>query len=109
MNSGLIKNIVVLITASSYEEAEKIASRLVSQKLAACVNIVDNVESLFWWKGKVDRAEEVLLIIKSKQAVFKRIVSEVKKLHRYEVPEIIALPIIVGDEKYMRWLNESVR
>lgn len=104
-----MKNIVVLITAASYEEAEKIASSLVSRKLAACVNIIDDVESFFWWKGKLDRAEEVLLIIKSKQAVFKKIVTQVKKLHSYEVPEIIALPIIVGDEKYMDWLNESVR
>jgi len=104
-----MKNIVVLITAADKKEAKKIAGGLINQRLAACVNIVDKVNSLFWWRGKVDRAEEALLIVKSKRSAFKRIVQAVKRLHSYEVPEIIALPIIEGEKKYLEWLNDSVR
>jgi periplasmic divalent cation tolerance protein len=104
-----MKNIVVLVTAANNKEAEKIAGGLIFHKLAACVNIVPKVDSLFRWQGKVDRAKEVLLVIKTKGTAFGKIVSLVKKLHSYDVPEIIALPIIKGEKKYMEWLNESVR
>jgi periplasmic divalent cation tolerance protein len=104
-----MKNIVIFITAANQKEAKKIAGRLVSEKLAACVNIVPQVNSLFRWQGRVDGAKEVLLIVKSKAAAFRKIAALVKKLHSYEVPEIIAVPIIAGEKKYLEWLNDSVR
>jgi periplasmic divalent cation tolerance protein len=97
--------IVVLITTSSEEEAHKIAESLVKGKKAACVNIVPRVDSLFWWKGKLDSARESLLLVKTKASLFPEIISLVKEIHSYEVPEIIALPIIAGSEDYLKWLD----
>lgn len=101
--------IVVFITAANKKEADKIAKRLVEQKLVACVNIIDKVKSVFWWEKKINGSKEVLLILKSKKARFNKIVRLVKFLHSYEVPEIIALPIIAGEKKYLRWLDDSIR
>jgi len=101
--------IVVLVTSSSRQEAEKIAYGLLEKKLAACVNIIDKISSFFWWDAKIDRAEEVLLIIKSKKTKLNQIIKTVKSLHSYEVPEIIALPLIAGHRPYLEWINESVR
>jgi len=101
--------IVIFVTASNKKEARKIASRLVKDKLAACVNILDKVESVFLWEGKIEKAEESLLIIKSKKEKLPKIISVVKSLHSYTVPEIIALPIIAGDKSYLRWIDASVR
>lgn len=100
--------IVIFITASNKEEAEKIANKLVENKLAACVNIIDNVQSIFWWEGKPDSAKEALLVIKSNKSRLSRIIKLVKSLHSYKVPEIIALPIIAGDKNYLKWLDESL-
>jgi len=100
--------VVILVTASSKEEARKIANKLVSDKLAACVNIIDGVESLFWWEGKVDCASESLLVIKSKKEKLKSIIKVVRSVHSYTVPEIIALPIVSGDKPYLRWIDESL-
>ena len=97
--------IVVLITTSSEEEAHKIAELLVNKKKAACVNIVPRVDSLFWWKDKLDSARESLLLVKTKASLFPDIVKLVKRMHSYEVPEIIALPIIDGSEDYLKWLD----
>ncbi len=102
-------HIVILITASGKKEAQAIAGRLVSAKLAACVNIVEKVDSVFFWQGKLDKAKESLLIVKSRRDKFSRIVKLVKSVHSYEVPEIIALPIIAGEKKYLRWLDEPVK
>jgi periplasmic divalent cation tolerance protein len=101
--------VVILITASSKKEAERIASALIKEKLAACVNILDGVTSLFWWQGKVDQAKETLLIVKSEKEKLSAIIKRVKSLHSYDVPEIIALPIIAGEKKYLRWIHESIR
>jgi len=102
-------NVVIFITAANKKEAEKIASVLIKEKLAACVNIIENVHSLFWWQGKVDSAQEVLLIVKSRKTLMNKLIKKVKSLHSYEVPEIIALPIVSGDKKYLEWINESTR
>ncbi|MFH0935716.1 MAG: divalent-cation tolerance protein CutA, partial [Candidatus Omnitrophota bacterium] len=102
-------NVVIFVTASSKEEAGIIANKLVEEKLAACVNILSNVESIFRWEGKVDQANELLLIIKSREENVAEIIATVKSLHSYEVPEIIALPITAGFEPYLKWINESVR
>jgi len=97
--------VVVLITTSSEEEAHKIAELLVNKKKAACVNIVPRVDSLFWWKDKLDSARESLLLVKTKASLFPDILKLVKRMHSYEVPEIIALPIIDGSEDYLKWLD----
>jgi len=102
-------NIVIFVTAANKKEAKKIAAGLVKEKLAACVNIIEGVRSLFRWQGKIDMAQEVLLVIKSRKTLMNRLIKKVKSLHSYEVPEIIALPIICGDKKYLKWLDESTR
>lgn len=101
--------VVIFITASSKEEARKIAGKLVESKLAACVNIIENIHSVFWWAAKLDACDEVLLIVKSIRRNFSRISKLVKSLHSYEVPEIIALPIIAGEKNYLKWIDESVK
>jgi periplasmic divalent cation tolerance protein len=102
-------HIVVFVTAANKKEAGRIAARLIKDKLAACVNIAGKVESVFWWQGKVNKAGEYLLIIKSKKEKLGKLIKAVKALHSYEVPEIIALPIIAGEKKYLRWIDDSLR
>ena len=99
--------IVVLITTASYEEARKIADALVAERKAACVNIVPKVNSIFRWKGNIEEAEESLLLVKTRAELFPEVVSFVQRLHSYEVPEIIALPIIKGNPDYLAWLREE--
>jgi len=101
-------HIIVLITAQDNKQARGIADELVKSRLAACVNIVKDVRSIFIWQAKIDRQAEVILIAKSTKARFKAIVKLVRSLHSYQVPEIIALPIIDGSKDYLRWIDESV-
>lgn len=101
--------IVILVTAGTEAEANKIAQILLKQKLVACVNIIPGVNSLFWWEGKIDKSCEVLLVIKTKSSFLKEVVESVKKNHSYEVPEIIALPIIGGNKDYLKWIEEVTR
>jgi len=99
--------IVVLVTTGSPEEAQKISSALLEQKKAACVNIVPQVSSRFWWQGELDSAEESLLIIKTRASLLDEIISIVKKIHSYEVAEVIALPIVGGNPDYLNWIGEE--
>jgi periplasmic divalent cation tolerance protein len=99
--------LVVLITVASREEAERIARRLVEDRLAACVNIVPQVRSLFIWQGKFSQEDELLLVAKSRRARFQELTTAVKELHSYSVPEIIALPILAGSADYLGWVAES--
>lgn len=101
--------IVVFCTAANKKEAGRIAKGLLKDKLCACVNIIDNVASLFRWQGKIDNAKESLLVIKTRRAVFAKLTKKIRSLHSYEVPEIIALPIIAGNKKYLEWIDESTR
>lgn len=101
--------IVVLITTGSREEAHQIANLLVNRRKAACVNVVPQVDSLFWWKGKIDSARESLLLVKTKAPLLPEIISLVKEIHSYEVPEIIALPIVAGSDDYLNWLDGACR
>lgn len=101
--------IIVFVTCASKFQAQKIAQALIKDKLAACVNLVNPINSLFWWKGKVDSSKEILLIIKTKKNLFDRLERLVKSLHSYDVPEIIALPIVKGSKKYLDWINDSTR
>ena len=100
------KYIMVLITTDSKEEAAQIARTLLEQKKAACVTITD-VNSYFWWESKIDSARENLLIVKSKASLLTEIIELVRKNHSYEVPEIIALPIIGGNPDYLEWIEKS--
>ena len=98
-------NIIIFITCAKKSQARKIARNLVRQKLVACVNVVDKIESIFWWQKKIDSAGEVLLIAKSRKSLLARIIRAVKSLHSYEVPEVIALPIIGGNPEYLAWID----
>src|SRR3989338_6640885 len=100
-------HIVILVTAKDEDQAKRIAEKLVEEKLVACANIVPGIQSIFRWKGKVDSAKEVLLVLKSRRRHFPSIVKAVKALHSYDVPEVIALPIVEGNKDYLNWLTES--
>jgi periplasmic divalent cation tolerance protein len=102
--------IIVLVTCGSRKEARKIARSVVVAGLAACVSVVTApVESIYRWKGKVKGAQEFLLIIKTTGKRFAALEAEVRRLHSYEVPEIIALPIERGSKAYLAWIDESTR
>lgn len=100
---------VVLVTVPTQAKAKALARFLVAQKSAACVNIIPKVRSLFWWQGKLDRANESLLVIKTKKSLFGKLKALIIAKHPYAVPEIIALPIILGNKKYLEWIDESCR
>lgn len=102
-------HIVIFITSANRSEARRIAGALLEQKLVACVNIIDKVLSFFWWKKKIDKASEVLMVAKSTRGKLSRIVTVVRSLHSYSVPEIIALPIVGGNKDYLDWIDESIR
>src|SRR2546427_9613985 len=100
---------IVLVTCGTLAEGRRIARRVVSKRLAACVNIVlSPVESFYTWKGKLEKAREYLLVMKTTAKVLAELEKEVQRLHSYEVPEFIALPITEGSKKYLSWLEESV-
>jgi len=101
------KHIVIFITAPSNDEADKIADILVSRRKAACVNVVPQMRSKFWWQGKIESEEEALLIVKTRSALLDDVIGLVKANHSYEVPEVIALPIVGGNEDYLNWLDEE--
>ncbi len=102
-------HIVLFITTSGSEEAHRIADALLKQRKVACVNIVPRVSSLFWWQAKRESAEESLLIVKTKASLLDEIVESVKELHSYDTPEIIALPIIGGNQDYLEWIGKEVK
>lgn len=101
--------IVIFITTPSKEEGERIGHALVEKKLAACANILSPVSSIFSWEGKVCHEEESLVIIKSTKACFAKLAEEVKRLHPYSVPEIIALPLVEGSADYLQWIRENTQ
>jgi periplasmic divalent cation tolerance protein len=106
----MTNKIVVLVTCGSAKEARKIARAVVEQRIAACANILASpVQSVYRWKGKVESAKEFLLIIKTTQARFAKLKAEVERLHSYDIPEIIALPIARGAATYLTWISESVK
>jgi periplasmic divalent cation tolerance protein len=99
--------IVVLVTASSELEATKIGQAVVEGGVAACANIVPHLTSLFRWEGKLSKEQEVLILIKSRLDLFQDLAAVIKRVHSYQVPEIIALPIIEGSSEYLKWVIES--
>jgi periplasmic divalent cation tolerance protein len=100
--------IAVLMTSANREEAGRLAEMLVDERLAACVQILPEMESVYRWQGKVEQQREVLLIAKTSAARFEELESKVRALHCYETPEIVAVPLIAGSPSYLAWLNASV-
>ena len=106
---GEVSYIVVFVTVCNSQEAEKIADVLLNERKAACVNMVPSVKSKFWWEGKIDSTEESMLIIKTKMSLFNEVVGRIKEVHSYKVPEIIAVPIIAGNDDYLHWISDEVK
>jgi periplasmic divalent cation tolerance protein len=102
--------LVVLVTCRSAKEARRIAEAVVEQRLAACVNILGApVRSIYRWKGRIESAREILLVMKTSRRRFAALQKKIEQLHSYDVPEVIALPIITGARRYLGWIAESVR
>jgi periplasmic divalent cation tolerance protein len=99
--------VVVLVTVGSREEAERIAEALVTERLAACVNVVGPITSIYHWEGRVERGQELLLIIKTRAALCDQLEARVKSLHSYQNPEVIAVPISAGAAAYLDWLRSE--
>jgi periplasmic divalent cation tolerance protein len=100
---------LILTTVGSQPEARKIARALVDKKLAACINIIPKIESIYRWQGKVKSAQEWLLVIKTTKARARAVEKAIKELHSYELPECIVIPIEGGSREYLAWLGEQVR
>ncbi len=101
--------IQVSTTIDNYEIAKKMAHVIIDKHFAACVQILGPVESIFWWKGEKDTAREWILFIKTTMNLYKKLESVLKDMHPYEVPEIIVLPVIDGNNDYLRWIADEVR
>jgi len=99
---------IVIMTASNREEAVKIVHTLLEEKLIACGNIMDPVSSFFWWKGKIEEEKEALVLMKSHETLFKKLSKRVTELHSYDIPEILALPIIDGSQSYLDWMKVAL-
>jgi len=99
---------MILMTAADVAEANRLAEMLVGAQLAACVQILPHVNSVYRWKGMIERETEVLLIAKTARSKFEKVEREVRSLHSYETPEIIALPITAGSAPYLKWLSASL-
>jgi periplasmic divalent cation tolerance protein len=104
----MTEKIVILCTCASRDEAARVAGLLVESHLAACVNVISGMESFYRWKGKVERAAEWLLLIKTSRGRFDEVRSAIEKAHSYELPEVIALPIVDGSAGYLSWLEASL-
>ena len=101
--------VIVIVTTAGRDEAEAIVHRSLEARLIACANIVGPVFSHFHWSGKIEKAEEYLILMKSRRDLFEKLSESVKALHSYEVPEILALPIVDGSKAYMDWLGSCLK
>ncbi len=100
--------IIVLVTVASKQEAEKIADHLLNDKLIACANIIGPITSIFQWSGNLDRAQEHLVLMKSRRDLFERLTEAVTLMHSYKVPEILVIPIVEGSRTYLDWLQNCL-
>ncbi len=103
-----MKTLVIISTAGSEREGWKIGRKLVESRLAACVNVIPQVRSFFYWEGKVRGEQEVILVIKTMPKQLKKIINEINKIHSYDIPEIISLQIAGGEERYLKWVNKML-
>jgi len=99
--------VVVYVTCPSKVEADELAGKIVAERLAACANVIEGVNSVFHWQGKIDSAEESLIILKTRKKLLKELTSFVQLHHSYNVPEIIAIPIVGGSDDYLNWINSE--
>lgn len=102
------ENIVVLVTCGSAKEARRLSESLVRKRLAACVTTTTPIRSVYRWKGKAETATEILMLVKTRRGRFSAVAKEICRLHSYDTPEIIALPIVAGSKSYLKWLRESL-
>ena len=100
--------IIILTTAFSNKEAELIGSKLIDKELAACVNIIPNIKSIYHWEGKINKDSEYLLIIKTVKRAEEDVFENIRKLHSYNTPEMISIPVTGGEKNYLNWLSKSV-
>ena len=103
------KYIVILSTAGSAEEASKIAEHLVSAHLAACVNLLPGIQSIYWWNDAIQKDQEILMIIKTEREKFDEVKNAILSLHSYDVPEVISLPVENGYNEYLQWIEKALR
>jgi len=103
-----MKYIIVLMTASNQEEAKKIVNTLLEERLIACANIINSISSFFWWQGKIETEKEALVIMKSRESLFNKISQRIVDLHSYEVPEILAIPVVNGLKSYLDWIRDCL-
>lgn len=101
--------ILILVTTKNKEESEKICTHLLDKHLIACGNIIQNIHSMFWWKDKIQNDDESLILLKTSEDFYESIEKEIKLIHSYENPEIIALPICKGSDRYFKWIDESTK
>jgi len=101
--------IVILVTAKDKAEAEKISLLLLKERLIACANVVDSVNSFFYWNGKIENADECLIVMKSRADLFAQVAEHVKLLHSYEVPEVLAVPIVDASKAYLDWMSMMLK
>jgi periplasmic divalent cation tolerance protein len=100
--------VVVLCTCETHEQASTIARALVEARLAACVQILSPIESIYWWHGRIESSAEIPLLIKTSRMKFDAVKNRIEELHSYDIPEVIALPIQQGSEKYLAWLGGEI-
>ena len=103
------KYIQITTTVSKLDEAKRIADNILNKKIAACVQILGPIKSIYWWKNKKENKEEWLCVIKTKKQLFNKISEIIKKIHSYELPEIIAIPIINGSNEYLKWIDNETQ
>ena len=101
--------IQISTTTETKEQAEKIAQHIVETKLATCVQIAGQIKSIYHWKGKIEKTDEWLCLIKTRATLYNKVETAIKQLHSYETPEIIAVPIVKGSKKYLNWIDHELR
>jgi periplasmic divalent cation tolerance protein len=105
----MAKSVIIFMTGPSASVLRKIGLQLVKERLAACVNVIPKVESIFYWEGRLCREREALMVVKSTAVRFQKLMKRTKQLHPYTVPEIIAMPIVKGSADYMKWVQKMTR
>ncbi|MFH0924143.1 MAG: divalent-cation tolerance protein CutA [bacterium] len=99
----------LILSTCPENEVEKIANNLLEEKLIACVNVINGISSRYWWKGKIEKETEALLLMKTKDSLIENLISRIKELHSYEVPEVVVLDIEKGNPDYLKWIEEVTK